>query len=176
MTSVKPYKKPDLILGLSQSSINDFLLHHKQNNSGFYNRSRENSLNNPIYEHDFEDDSDPKHPVMRRVRFWANVEQPLEVTLERSQQTSADYIGFWKKKSGGDIKPTDFIPPNILLRAPKVTLDVNFPKLDNPTSQSPAPEHELSMTFTIEASCFATIQSDETSSYIRVRSEYCASK
>lgn len=128
---------PDVVVGFSEFAANKFLAAHFVNNSNFYDRSREKQPNSPLYVFDFND-----HGTKVQVKLWAKVEKsggtPAVAIKFKQSPASASRFAAWWKVQYGDAAPMDALPPNLELSVAKVTLQVNFPKLDGSASENQA--------------------------------------
>jgi hypothetical protein len=147
------YASPaDVIFGVSESAINNFLVAHFKNNPDFYDRSRERRPDHPLYRKELDD-----HGVKRVVKFWAKVEKGKEspaITIDLRDDKTRDkrFAAWWRANYGAKMDEGTQLPPNLLIQVSRVTLQINFPKVDEPTK-----EHEIDFIFTIKSACYVKL-------------------
>ncbi|MCC6573204.1 MAG: hypothetical protein IT462_05370 [Planctomycetes bacterium] len=153
------YSQPaDILVSLSEASLNAFLRKHYDKNSDFYDRSRSKQPDQPVYALEFDD-----HGIKRRIRFWAKVahaqgREPIAIDLKQVAASNTRFRAWWKATKGNSPKATSKMPPNVRIDIPSIVLQVNFPKLDNPGNTSPAPEHQIDFDYSISAQCFVMVK------------------
>jgi len=139
---------PDIVVGLSESAIQKFLVAHFDNNPTFYDRSREKNPNNPIFNYEFTDQG-----AIRRARFWAKLQkiagQQYAIQLDLTPIGDHDRFRAWWRLTYGEGTRATPAPPNVRIIVPNVVLQINFPKFDGS-----AQEHHLDLAFRIEVAAY----------------------
>lgn len=143
----------DILIQLSENSLNKFLTAHFNKQPEFYDHSRTTAPNSPLYTVEVDD-----HSTKRIIRLWAKVEKPakgnaVELSLEQPTSTISRFKSYWKASRGFAPTPQTPLPPRLAIVIPRAVLQLNIPNLTGSGE-----EQQLDIVFRINVEAYAKLE------------------
>lgn len=143
----------DILIQLSENSLNKFLAAHYNKQPEFYDHSRTTTPKSPLYTVEVDD-----HSTKRIIRLWAKVEKPangnaVALSLEQSTATISRFQSYWKASRGLTSRPQSPLPPRLALVIPRAVLQLNIPNLTGSGA-----EQQLDIVFKINVEAYAKLE------------------